>query len=154
MKYIRITGMGITATTVMTLFMLVAPFIGFPKMDAGELLGAMLGGYPILGWILHFIIGSIFALLYAIIFNGWLPVINDTARGAVYSIIVFLFSEIIFALINLAGYLDSRMKENMAMMIFGFMLACFVYGSILGFIMKKEKINNPFNRERSTFFSP
>lgn len=144
--------MGMAATVVMTLFMLLAPLIGFPNMNVGELLGAMLGGHQVLGWIMHFIIGSAFALLYALIFNDLLPVINNTFRGALYGIIVFVFSEIIFTLINLTGHLDSRMKENMAMMIFGFMLACFVYGSVLGTLMKHEKIDNGLNREKKNFF--
>jgi len=144
--------MGVAATAAMTVFMLIAPFIGFPKMNVGELLGAMLGNQMILGWLMHFIIGSVFALLYALIFNDVLPVINNTFRGALFGIIVFVFSEIIFTLINLLGHLDSRMKENMAMMIFGFMIACFIYGAVLGTLMKHEKIDNGLNREKKSFF--
>ncbi|MES2619549.1 MAG: DUF6789 family protein [Bacteroidota bacterium] len=152
MRYLKIMGMGVAATTVMTIFMLLAPFVGFPKMNVGELIGAMFGDSEVLGWIIHFIIGAVFALLYALIFNGWLPVINNTFRGALYGIIVFVFSEIIFTLINLLGHLDSRMKENMAMMIFGFMLACLLYGAVLGTLMKHRKIDNGLQREKKDFF--
>jgi uncharacterized membrane protein YagU involved in acid resistance len=152
MKYLKIIGAGLVATAAMTMFMVFAPYVGLPKMDIGTMLGTMLGDHVVLGWVMHFVMGAIFAFFYALIFNGWLPVINDSARGALYGIIVFVFSEMVFAIINLSGFFDGQMKASMAMMIFGHSLACFIYGAVLGTIMKREVLENGLDREKKNFF--
>jgi hypothetical protein len=152
MKYSKVIIGGLAATAVMTIFMLIAPFIGLPKMDYGAMLGTLFGGSPALGWVLHFVIGIFFAFMYALIFNRYLPVINDIARGAVYGIIVLVFSEIVLELLLLAGLFSWDMKEGMAITIFGNMLACFIYGGVLGGVMKKYEIDNGLDREEKRYF--
>jgi hypothetical protein len=151
MKNSKVIIAGLSATAVMTVFMLIAPFLHLPEMNWGKMLGALLGGITALGWILHFLIGIFFAFLYAFIFNHWLPVINDTARGMVYGIIVFVFSEIVFQSISLSGFYTWEMKETMWLSVFGNMLACFVYGTVLGGVMKDYKFENPFDWERRKY---
>ena len=57
---------GIIGTTVMTLFMMIAPMMGMPKMSAPHMLSGMLGVPIAVGWIMHFMIGTIFAFAYAL----------------------------------------------------------------------------------------
>src|SRR5437879_2674534 len=93
LKPLKVLLAGFIATGVMTIFMVIAPYIGLPKMNAGELIGAMLGGSVVAGWVVHFLIGIFFAFIYVMFFNHTLPVIKDVYRGALYGIIVFVFSE-------------------------------------------------------------
>ncbi len=129
---------GIAATAVMTVFMIVAQFIGLPKMNVGELLGELFAGNIIIGWSLHFVIGIIFAFIYVQFFNHTLPVIHDVFRGMVYGIIVFIGSQIIFTTVSLLGLLTWDQKESMALMVFGNCLACMIYGSVLGAFFKNK----------------
>lgn len=138
LKPLRVAFAGLTATAAMTLFMVLAPFIGLPKMNVGELLGSFLGDNAALGWTLHFVIGVCYAFIYVMFFNHTLPVINDSARGALFGIIVFLFSQMLLTVISLAGALDWDQKESMAMMVFGNSLACFVYGGVLGAFFRNK----------------
>ncbi len=64
LKPLRVLIAGFVATGVMTLFMIIAPLIGLPKMNFGEFLGALLGGSYVAGWFAHFAIGLFFAYLY------------------------------------------------------------------------------------------
>lgn len=58
---------GIVATITMTLVMAVAPKMGMPKMDIVGMLGSMFGAPPnrVLGMVMHFMMGIVFALVYA-----------------------------------------------------------------------------------------
>jgi uncharacterized protein DUF6789 len=140
MNYIKLFTAALTATAIMTGFMLFAPVIGLPKMDVGTLLGEMFGGSKIIGWAEHVVIGLIMLLPYVFFFNHWIPVENKFARGAIYGILVFVFSEIVFFIVNFTGHLTNVDKEHMAMMVFGNALACMVYGTVLGaFFERTEK---------------
>jgi len=55
---------GITGTAAMSLFMMIAPFMGIPKMNPAQMLSSIIG-FPILvGWVMHFMIGVTFAMAY------------------------------------------------------------------------------------------
>jgi hypothetical protein len=151
MKNSKVIIAGLSATAVMTLFMLLAPFLQLPEMNWGKMLGALFGHITALGWVLHFLIGIFFAFLYVVLFNHWLPVINDTARGMVYGIIVFVATEIVFQSISLLGLYTWEMKENMWLSVFGNMLACLTYGTVLGGVIKDYKFENPFDWERKKY---
>ena len=139
MSYLKVLVAGIVATGVMTGFMALAPYLGLPNMNAGELLGAMFGGNKIAGWAVHFAAGIGFAFLYATFVNRLLPIENNVARGAIYGILLFILSEIVFTAINFLGYLSWHQKESMALMIFGEVFACLLYGGVLGAFTKKGK---------------
>jgi len=62
---------GVFGTLVMSLVMAMAPSMGLPKMDIVGMLGSMLqrdGNRP-LGWGIHFMMGIVFALIYAILWS-------------------------------------------------------------------------------------
>ncbi len=57
---------GIVATAIMTVVGVIAPYMGLPKMNPAEMLSGMLGVSPVLGWLMHFMIGIIFANSHAV----------------------------------------------------------------------------------------
>ncbi len=69
---------GLVATAVMTALMAVAPQMGMPRMDVIAMLGTMVteeeGTARIIGAVLHFTMGAIFAIIYVWL---WVNVIGD-----------------------------------------------------------------------------
>ena len=65
---------GLVGAAAMTAPTLVAPAMGFPPMNIGAMLGSVMGGSEVLGWIAHFMIGAILGLIYyAALVIGRLP---------------------------------------------------------------------------------
>ena len=58
---------GVVGTIVMSMIMVMAPKMGMPKMAIWEMLGSMFSkdGNNALGWVMHFMMGVIFAIIYA-----------------------------------------------------------------------------------------
>jgi hypothetical protein len=65
---------GIAAWMAFVLILYAAPLVGFPEIDVPGMLGGLFGwNSAALGWILLFVTGSAFALLYAYWFANRLP---------------------------------------------------------------------------------
>ncbi|MBM4422359.1 MAG: hypothetical protein FJ030_03075 [Chloroflexi bacterium] len=58
---------GLVGTVAISMLMAMAPLMGMPKMAIWEMLGTMFSkeGNVSLGWIIHFMMGVIFAIIYA-----------------------------------------------------------------------------------------
>jgi len=54
---------GLAGTAVMTALMLMAPMMGMPPMNIGKMLGSMMGGITTLGWVAHFMFGTVLAVI-------------------------------------------------------------------------------------------
>ena len=66
MNLIVVIISGLAGTIAMSLLLTMAPNMGLPNMDIVGMLGTMFGkANRSLGWILHLMMGSIFALIYA-----------------------------------------------------------------------------------------
>jgi len=84
---------GIAATLVMTMMMALAPKMGFPKMDIVGLLSTMFSKKSnlLLGWMMHLMMGVIFALVYAFLWSqgiGSATWVNGLLFGAVHWLVV------------------------------------------------------------------
>ena len=61
---------GIVATLIFTAVLMMAPKMGMPKMDIVGLLGSMFGKEnQALGWMMHLMMGVVFALIYAFLWS-------------------------------------------------------------------------------------
>lgn len=62
---------GLAGTIVMSMVMAMAPLMGMPKMDIVGMLGSMFtkDGNTALGWMMHLMMGIIFALMYAVLWS-------------------------------------------------------------------------------------
>ena len=86
---------GIVGTAVMSLVLAMAPMMGMPKMDIVGMLGSMFSkaGNRTLGWIMHFMMGTIFAIIYAALWSagvGSVSVGSGALFGAVHWLIAGL----------------------------------------------------------------
>lgn len=76
---------GLLATLAMTALMYLAPRMGLPKMDIIRMLGTILGGSRaattgrvtanggnvLVGWMAHLMMGAVFGIVYALLWNGF-----------------------------------------------------------------------------------
>lgn len=86
---------GISGTLLMSLLMAMAPVMGMPRMDIVSLLGTMFNpeGNRVVGWILHLMMGGIFALIYSALWSAGIGSSNiwgGLAFGAVHWLVAGL----------------------------------------------------------------
>ena len=86
---------GLVGTAAMSLLMVMGPRMGMPRMAIWEMLGSMFDshGNNTLGWIAHFMMGAVFALVYAALWSAGLgapTLIGGVLFGAVHFVIVGL----------------------------------------------------------------
>ena len=127
---------GLVATAAMTALLLVEPSVGLPKIAIGQVLSsalglasARLGGGALLGWIIHFLVGMLLALLYAAVFYRRLPG-GPLARGLIYGGLVFVMAQVLFMPL-VGGGLFSRGDGQL---LAGSLLGHLVYGGLVGWI--------------------
>ena len=97
MAFLGAVAAGLVGTAVMTALIYMMPLMGLPKMDIIGMLGTMFtadeGTANIVGTVVHFLLGIIFAIIYAFL---WDSVIGDPtalwglAFGLVHGIIAVI----------------------------------------------------------------
>jgi uncharacterized membrane protein YagU involved in acid resistance len=119
---------GLIATIVMTAVgIFAAPAMGLRAMNPAEMLALQMGGVLVLGWIAHFMIGSILALIYAAVASR-IPG-PPAARGALYGIAPFLLAQIV-----VMPMMGMPLFSGSAAMATGSLVGHIVYGAVLGAI--------------------
>lgn len=118
---------GLVGTAVMTILMLAAPMMGMPPMPIGEMLGGFLGIGTVAGWVMHFIIGAMLAIVYAALFASRLPG-PPAARGVLYGVLPFLAAQVaVMPMMGGAVFSGGDLK-----MIAGSLMGHLVYGALVG----------------------
>jgi hypothetical protein len=56
---------GLVGTVVFSALMRMGPMMGMPKMEIPQVLGGMLPGGTLTGWVAHFMIGVVWAIIFA-----------------------------------------------------------------------------------------
>jgi len=73
MNFMTAIVAGLVGTVFMTLLMMMAPRMGMPKMDVMGMLGTMFtaneGTAKIIGAIIHFMMGAVFGIIYALLWS-------------------------------------------------------------------------------------
>ena len=117
---------GLAATALMTVLMLMAPTMGLPPMNIGAMLGSVMGGSLFLGWMAHFVIGSVLAVIYAAVFATRLPG-PGFARGALFGLAPWIVAQLVVMPMMGAGPFGGSFGSA-----FGSLMAHLVYGAVLG----------------------
>ncbi|MCK9409688.1 MAG: DUF1440 domain-containing protein [Bacteroidetes bacterium] len=129
---------GIAGTIVMTIIMFLAPLMGFPKMNAAEMLSSMMD-FPILvGWTMHFMIGIVFALSYSFIFLRVVKIENVIAKGALFGFGVFIFAQIMMAVMGAIVGSMPPPEGGMALLILGSMIGHIMYGIPVAIVVQSQ----------------
>lgn len=127
---------GLAGTAAMTAVMLMAPWMGMPKMNAAGLLSMMLGLPLIVGWLMHFMIGIVFALAYALFFQRIVQGIGSAAlRGVLFGLAVFLFAQMAMALMGAMMGSTPPMEGSKALMLMGSIMGHVVFGIVVALLV-------------------
>lgn len=136
MNTTRAVAAGVIATASMTALLLIEPAVGLPEIAIGQLLSsslsfttAVLSAGPALGWLLHFLVGIAWALLYAGLVLGRLSG-TPLVRGMVYGGLVFLLAQSILMPLVGAGFFSRGDVPTLV----GGLLGHLVYGGVLGWV--------------------
>ena len=118
---------GIVGTMIMTIVMMIAPMMGMPKMSPPAMLAGMMNMPLGMGWIIHFIIGVMFAFAYTYLFAPKVKIGNIFLKGAVFGFVVFVFAQIMMAIMG-AMLPMPKMEGSMMLMIIGSIMGHVIYG--------------------------
>ncbi|UII80327.1 DUF6789 family protein [Flagellimonas sp. CMM7] len=91
---------GITATIIMSLVMMITAMFGMPKMSPPKMVSNIVGAPLAVGWVMHFVIGVVFAALYMFLFQPKIKIGNRILRGVVYGIVIFILAQIGFGVLD------------------------------------------------------
>ena len=129
---------GIIGTVVMSLFMILTPIIGIPKMDPAEMLSSMMG-FPILvAWIMHFSIGITFAMAYVFFLIKLLSKIKSKiVKGGIYGLVIFIFAQIMMGIMGAVLGNMPAMEGSMALMMLGSIASHIVFGLVVALVVKE-----------------
>ena len=127
---------GVAGTAAMTMIMYMAPMMGIPKMNAAEMLAGMMGVPIIVGWIMHLMIGLMFAAFYVFILSKALGKIKSKlAKGAIFGMAVFIFAQLVMSMM---GKCILCMSPDVRMgMLMGGILGHVVYGIVVAMFVKE-----------------
>lgn len=127
-----ITG-GIVGTAVITALMLLADALGISGINYGKMLAEFTQTTPLVGWVMHFLIGILLAFVYVYFFRdefqGPYPI-----RGLIYSIIPYVITMIL--LFPMAVMNTNQAINSPGVFMVATMIAYFAYGYVMGMITK------------------
>ncbi len=130
---------GIIATAVMTAVMMIAPMMGMPKMSPPAMLSMMTGFPIIVGWLMHFMIGIIFAMAYAFLFIKVVQkVSNNILKGAIFGFAVFIFAQIAMVMMGAMMGGMPPMEGSMMLMMIGSIMGHVIYGITVAMFVKEQ----------------
>lgn len=121
---------GIAGTIAMTALTYMAPLMGMPEMNIPKMLGGFMSVPVIIGWIAHFMIGTILALFYVYVFVNRLPG-APWLKGALYGLLPWFLAQIMVNPMMGAGVFAANTPAPMLMVI-GSLMGHLVYGGVLG----------------------
>lgn len=133
-NFISIVKGGLIATAAMTLLMVLAPMMGMPKMAIGNMLAGFMHIPVTLGWVMHFIIGTILAAAFLLVWEQRLPG-NGIIKGLLFSLIPFFMAQIVVMPMMGAGLFSIHTPVPM-MMVMGSLIGHMVYGAVLGAVTR------------------
>lgn len=118
---------GIIGTAIMTVVMMIAPMMGMPKMSPPAMLANMMGMPVFVGWIMHFMIGIIFAFAYTYLCISKWKIENVYLRGVVFGIVVFVFAQVMMAIMGMIFPMP-KMEGSMMPMMIGSLMGHIIFG--------------------------
>lgn len=125
-QWTRAVAAGVAGTVVITVVGLwIAPLMGIPRMNPADMLAGAMGGVLALGWVAHFMIGTILALIYALV----APVLPGppVLRGALYGLAPWLIAQIM-----VMPMMGMPLFSGSAIMAMGSLIGHLLYGATIG----------------------
>lgn len=121
---------GLIGTAIMTSVMLVAPMMGMPKMSPPKMLSGLLGLPTVVGWMMHFIIGIVFAFGYTYLCIFKHKINNIWLKGSVFGIVVFVFAQIMMAIMGRMMPMPEA-EGSMILAVMGSLIGHIIFGMVV-----------------------
>jgi len=141
---------GLVGTAVMTMMMNMAPKMGMPKMDVVGMMSTMFdkNGNKMMGLGMHFMMGVVFAIIYALLWNAGIGGGSTTGglilTGAIFGAVHWLIAGLMMGGMNMmhagvkAGTVEAPglyMMNNGGMMSFmGGLMGHVVFGIVVALV--------------------
>ncbi len=132
---------GLVATAVMTGVGLMAPYMGLPKMNPAEMLSGMMGVPLMVGYLMHCMIGIIFAAAYVYFFNPKVHIESKFLKGIVFGFAVFVFAQIMMFIIGKIMPMPMP-QDNMMLMMLGSLVGHLVYGIVVALVVPAYEVQS------------
>jgi uncharacterized membrane protein YagU involved in acid resistance len=127
---IKIFISGILATAVMSVIALMAPFMGMPPMDFGDMLGTHNPLMPMpyaVGWLMHFVVGVMFSVIYNLIAKDRLSG-SPAVKGILFAMAPFVMAQtVVMPMMGNGFWSNGHMGA-----LLGSLLGHVVFGAVLG----------------------
>ena len=132
---------GIIGTIGMTLFMMMGNMMGL-QMNVPKMLASMFSGNMMIGWGMHFMVGTILAIGYEYFFIKIIKINNPLIRGAVYGILPWFAAQVMvmpmMSMMNGMSYFNGFFSGSL-LMASASLMAHLVFGLVVGFVGKPSK---------------
>lgn len=123
---------GLAGTAAMTAVMMIAPMMGMPKMSAAGMLSMMMRVPMVVGWLMHFMIGIVFALGYALFFQNIVKGMGNTiVRGVVFGMATFVSAQVVMAIMGAMMGGMPPMEGSAMMIMMGSIIGHVVFGIVV-----------------------
>ncbi len=133
--YARSIIAGFAATVVLSAIMVMKGAMGLmPQLNVIAMLAHMIGfGGPALGWLVHFLIGTVlWGVLFALLYP-WLPGSEPVVKGIVFAIGAWLLMMIIVMPMAGASFFGLKLGIMAPVMT---LILHLIWGAVLGFVYK------------------
>jgi hypothetical protein len=127
---------GFIGTVVLSAMMVIKGMMGvMPELDVAAMIGMMMGAPIAVGWIIHFMIGTIawgggFALLYDVIPGG-----SAVAKGIVFGVVAWLGMMIMIMPMAGAGFFGMNMGMMAPIMT---LVLHIIFGAVMGVVYQSR----------------
>ena len=127
---------GFVATVVLSALMILKSMMGvMPGLNVIKMLSMMMAGPLIMGWVAHFVIGTVawggvFAVLY-----GFIPGGSGVLKGIVFAIAAWLAMMIVIMPMAGAGFFGMKFGMMAAVMT---LILHVIFGAVMGFVYQSR----------------
>lgn len=127
---------GLAGTAVMSALMLMKSAMGvMPQMDIIRMLSAMMGVSAAIAWVIHFMIGGIWGVLFALSYRA-IPGGGSVVKGMLFGVGAWLLMMIMVMPMAGAGFFGMKMGIMAPVMA---LMMHIIFGAVMGLVYGKEK---------------
>ncbi len=129
-KLIKTIIGGLVGTLAMTIIIMLAPLMGMPKMSPPDMLATTMSVPLIVGWMMHFVTGVMFAVIYTYLFKSKVSINNVYLKGATFGFAVFICAQILMAIMKTMLPMP-KMIGPLVLILMGNIIGHIIYGVVV-----------------------
>jgi hypothetical protein len=139
--YTRAMTAGFAATVVLSLLMMMKNAMGLmPELNPIAMLSGMaqanmgMPGTPMVGWLMHFMIGTVVWGLLFVLLYGRLPGRNGPSKGMAFSVLAWLMMMVLAMPMAGAGFFGLQLGMMAPVMT---LMMHLIWGAVLGYVYER-----------------